>query len=245
MKNRIYIFISHSHKDIDDVRIIRNYLESFEGGEPILFFLLSQTDENKISELIKEEINARIWFILCDSKNARDSSWVKSEMEYATSVGKHNIITINLKKAVINHQLTDEYKVLLNETYAKFKRLSNIFISYSRSDYGLVKKIVDYLAPFGIHLSDDRFSSWERSAKQEIMDAACVLTFFGTTNHFQQIENEFASEQGKPTFYIMLDKEIEIIKRFSRILQVPVFFFDTSKIEESSDAMIKWLFDRI
>ena len=48
---KVYIFVSHSHKDINKVRLVRNYLED-RGAEPILFFLKSVTDDNEIEEVV-------------------------------------------------------------------------------------------------------------------------------------------------------------------------------------------------
>ena len=59
---KVYIFVSHSHKDINKVRLVRNYLED-RGAEPILFFLKSVTDDNEVEDLIKREIDARLWFL--------------------------------------------------------------------------------------------------------------------------------------------------------------------------------------
>ncbi len=76
-KNIIYVFVSHSHKDLHAVRLIRNYLEQ-KGAEPILFFLKSLSDNDEITGLIKREIDARIWFIYCKSENAEQSEWLKA-----------------------------------------------------------------------------------------------------------------------------------------------------------------------
>ena len=92
--DRVYIFVSHSHKDIEKVRVIRNYLESL-GGEQLLFFLLSKDDDNEIDKLIKDEISARIWFIYIESGNSKQSKWVQTELEFARNYPKTNILTIN------------------------------------------------------------------------------------------------------------------------------------------------------
>ena len=251
MDNRIYIFISHSHQDIDDVRVIRNYLESLEGGEPILFFLLSQTDKDKITSLIEQEINSRIWFIVCDSENARKSTWVQSEVEYAKKIGKHNIININLKEAVINHELTPEYKEKLRVAFEKFKRLTNIFISYSRKDYPIVKQIIDYLNKFGIHLftyDDFMMGNIFESIENRIAESACVLSFLNDFTYVQQKEDEVAHKFNKPIYYVAINHELEnstIIKNYYEEMNISMFFFDANKIEESSDALVKWIFDNI
>mgnify|MGYP000774152934 FL=1 len=67
-----WIFISHSHLDIDIVRRIRNKLED-RGFEPLMFFLKCLNDDNEIESLIKREINEREWFIYVESDNAANS----------------------------------------------------------------------------------------------------------------------------------------------------------------------------
>ncbi|MBQ4111381.1 MAG: hypothetical protein IJD38_01150 [Clostridia bacterium] len=62
MKQGGWIFISHSHQDIQKVRLIRNRLEE-KGLEPLMFYLKCLSDEQEIEELIKREIDERDWFI--------------------------------------------------------------------------------------------------------------------------------------------------------------------------------------
>ena len=57
-----YVFVSHSHLDIEQVRKIRNFLED-SGMEPILFYLRSMDCEDKeklktLKRLIFDEIDA-------------------------------------------------------------------------------------------------------------------------------------------------------------------------------------------
>lgn len=75
-----WIFISHSHLDIDIVRRIRNKLED-RGFEPLMFFLKCLNDDNEIESLIKREINERgglfmlkaIMLQIHDGSNRRES----------------------------------------------------------------------------------------------------------------------------------------------------------------------------
>ena len=61
-----YIFLSHSHDDIDKVRKIRNHLEK-DGFEPLCFYLKCLEDDSEIEDLIKREIDAREWFVFINS----------------------------------------------------------------------------------------------------------------------------------------------------------------------------------
>ena len=101
-----YVFISHAHKDIHEIRRIRNFLEE-NGLEPICFYLRCLSDDDEILDLIKREIDAREWFLLVDSKNARESNWVKTEVEYIKMKDSKKIISVSLdKQEEINPILT-------------------------------------------------------------------------------------------------------------------------------------------
>jgi hypothetical protein len=76
-----WIFLSHSTKDWDEVRRVRNLLEE-KGHRPLVFFLKCLTEHSELDDLIRREIDARSWFLLCDSESARQSSWVQAEVAY-------------------------------------------------------------------------------------------------------------------------------------------------------------------
>ena len=64
---KLTIFLSHSHKDVEKVRKIRDILEII-GCEPLMFFLKCLDDDNdKLEDFIKREIDARNIFLYCKS----------------------------------------------------------------------------------------------------------------------------------------------------------------------------------
>lgn len=81
----VWIFVSHSNLDFKKVRQVRGALEE-EGHKPLLFFLkcLNNNDQ-RLPQLIMDEIKARTWFILCDSDNAMKSPWVQEEVRIVTT----------------------------------------------------------------------------------------------------------------------------------------------------------------
>ena len=124
-----WIFISHSHLDIDIVRRIRNKLED-RGFEPLMFFLKCLNDDNEIESLIKREINEREWFIYVESDNAANSRWVKSEREYIAQLSGKKVFTID-----INGDITQQVE--------NITRQLKVFISYARKDravYEIIKQ---------------------------------------------------------------------------------------------------------
>lgn len=82
--NEIWVFLSHSNRDFEKVRRVRDMLENMH-MRPLMFFLNCLKDDEEIDSLIKREIDCRTRFILCDSKEARKSKWVRKEVEYIKS----------------------------------------------------------------------------------------------------------------------------------------------------------------
>lgn len=148
-KENKYIFISHSHADLTKVRLVRNTFED-RGYEPILFYLHSLSDENEITDLIKREIDARLWFCLCDSQNARKSRWVQSELNYVKEQGKRTLATIDIDK--IGALEVAEQKRIVNLTVDSFSRANSVFLSYAHSDAAAAEKIIEVLNGFGFHV---------------------------------------------------------------------------------------------
>ena len=90
-----WIFVSHSLGDILQVRRVRNSLEEL-GHYPLLFYLRSLADDSEIDGLIRREIEARNFFLLCDSENARVSRWVQAEVRIIKSQPRKVFATLNL-----------------------------------------------------------------------------------------------------------------------------------------------------
>lgn len=127
-----WIFLSHSSKDWPKCQRIRNMLEA-KGHKPILFFLKCLEEETELDDLIKREIEARSWFLLCESENARRSKWVQEEVSYIKQFPDKYYETINLNSSVRTQidridRLSKRLTVFVSsaskdrETYGKFKR---------------------------------------------------------------------------------------------------------------------------
>lgn len=130
MKDGGWTFISHSHKDIDKVRIIRNELEN-RGFEPLIFYLKCLNDDDEIEELIKREIEERTWFIYVESENSKNSKWVQTEREYIKTLVGKKVFTIDISKD-INEQL---HKI------AQITKQMKVFIAYSTKDILIYSEI--------------------------------------------------------------------------------------------------------
>lgn len=164
-ENGGWVFISHSHQDIAKVRKIRDHLEGL-GFEPLMFYLKCLSDEDEIADLIKREIDEREWFIYADSPKARDSKWVRTELEYMEQQKKDRVFTIDLNKDM-GTQLRE---------IEQFARQMKVFISYARKDsvlFGRLKeKIVakDMLVLSDADLTTDM--SWSDQISWQINDTS-------------------------------------------------------------------------
>ena len=122
------IFLSHSNKDIEKVRKIRDILESLD-YEPLLFYLRCLDDDNEnLESFIKKEIEARNFFIYCKSKNAENSKWVKKELEYIEKFDSKRLFTIDIDAPL------QETLVQLLQSIADIVKKNRVFISCSHSE---------------------------------------------------------------------------------------------------------------
>ena len=145
--NEIWVFLSHSNKDYEKVRIVRNILEE-HGFRPLMFFLKCLSDDNnddEVRHLIQREIDSRNRFILCDSPNAQASGWVKEEVEYIQSKQRF-YQTVDLKDVGKPEKLAES--ILL------FKKRSTVLLSYSKFDSEIAKDLIGRLESSDFIITD-------------------------------------------------------------------------------------------
>ena len=159
MNKQIWVFLSHSNKDYDRVKEVRNMLESMS-FRPIMFYLLCLSDNDEVDNLIKREIDARTRFIYCDSENARESKWVQTELEYIKSQ-ERRFQTIDLSLP------NDQILQLLKE----FKDQINVFISYPSKYYDLVRVLHHRLSLYDLFVFVDIISISQGIYEAQINDA--------------------------------------------------------------------------
>ena len=161
--NEIWLFLSHSNKDYEKVRQVRNMLEE-QSLRPLMFFLHCLNDDDEVDSLIKREIDCRTRFILCDSENARNSRWVQKEVEYIKS--KNRIYeTIDLSKSM------DEIMATLQD----FINKTRIFISYNREEYKLAEMVYNRLSLMDFSVYIDRAWDLKHTYNQKYKDALDYL----------------------------------------------------------------------
>lgn len=199
-----YVFVSHAHKDLHEIRKIRNILED-NGLEPICFYLRCLSDNDEILDLIKREIDAREWFLLVDSKNARESNWVRTEVEYIKSKAPKKIVSVSL----------DKPENIL-PTLERLSKSMSVFISGSTKDRRIVKAIYDeclkhdfkvFYAPESLKPGDD----WATSVSDALEDAlkrGCVVAVISASSlnsRFVEKELSFALSQKAYVLPVIVD----------------------------------------
>ncbi|MGD0052935.1 MAG: TIR domain-containing protein [Vulcanimicrobiaceae bacterium] len=148
-----WIFVSHSTKDVERTRLLRNKLEAL-GHHPLLFFLKCLDDNAEVDDLIKREIASREWFLLCDSENARASGWVQREIEIIKNLPGKVFESVDLD--------ADLDTQLLQAT--KLTRRASVFISFTREDSVIAHEIAAIFRAhdYGVATSEDVAASSPR-----------------------------------------------------------------------------------
>ena len=199
-----YVFISHAHKDIREIREIRNTLEE-KGLEPICFYLRCLSDDDEILDLVKREIDAREWFLLVDSKNARESNWVKTEVEYIKTKNSKKMISVSLDKK-------DDILPIL----ARLSNSIRVFLSYSRNDQVIAQALYDECLKHDFKVFFDIKSIkagnlWTDVISNEIVEASkhgCVVLIVSKDSirsQFVAKEMLFAESEGAFILPIIVD----------------------------------------
>ncbi len=180
-----WIFISHSTKDLEGVRRIRDYLET-KRHHPLLFFLKCIHDTDELDSLITREIEARTIFLLCDSPNSRSARWVQREVEFIRSLSDRHYEVVDLQLPWPKQQ-------------AILDRLSwrgTLFLSYTHSDSPEVSAIYDALQPFDYSIFFDRHTlaagdDWRTRTEQAIDESLSngFFIFFVSSATYQRPES--------------------------------------------------------
>ena len=187
-----WVFLSHSNKDFEKVREIRNALEG-QGWKPLMFFLKClEKGDARLPELLKQEIAARHWFILCDSPNAQASKWVQEEVAIIQKMEGQVFKKIDLTKTL---------KTELPKLVELSKR-ATVFISHSQHDRVVARRIHEALVRHDYRVWDERDlkpgEAWAKQIGTAIDDAVArgfvlvLLSPDSLTSQWCKHETEYA-----------------------------------------------------
>jgi hypothetical protein len=231
MSEGAWIFMSHSHKDFDRVTPLRDELEK-EGHHPLLFFLKCLNDDSEIDDLIRREIEARSWFILCDSSNSQASQWVQSEIEIIEGYPKN-------EKTYVKVNLDDTLSKQLDEVEDLTYRAS-VFLSYSHNDSRVATKVETALREqdFGV-FSDLQLtpgSNWREEIESALKAAA-------TKGAIVPLLSQPAIRSPYPLYE--LRHALEVVRASGRSSIVPVFIEPPAEVFEFAEPWLRGAIERI
>ena len=256
-----YFFISHSHLDIEKVRLIRNTIEETFFYEPILFFLKCLSDENELQNLLQREISERIWFIYCKSENAEKSTYVQKERDYVRKLveeGKRiHIIEIEL----------DKYNIWNNKIFSYLKdqisfqiKKTKLFISYSNRDKNIFKELKENLTLEGYSVwdvsSDLLGFNWLNSASSHIREHSYkdgAFLFLVSEDSLNNVylfkELNYAVSQNAFIIPIIIDggtmpaENLQLIfnRKFPTLSNTKIFKLRQNRIKEDVEMLIDGL----
>lgn len=153
-----WIFVSHSHRDLHEVRRVRDALEA-EGHQPLLFFLKCLSDDAELEDLIRREIQARQFFVLCDSPNARGSLYVQEEAGFIKSLPD---------KVHVELALDGDWQTQL-EAIHELSRRATVYLLYARQSEELARVLARALRArdYRVYLDIDTLEAGEDWAAHE------------------------------------------------------------------------------
>ena len=215
-----WIFISHSSKDIEKIRMIRNEFEKY-GQNPLAFHLKclkTDTNENKneLLDLIKREIESREWFVFCESEFSLNSEYVKLEREYVVSCEKKMIWRINLNAS--DEKILKQLREICQDL--------QVYISYSNKDYYFVSMLSkeleekDYYVTTNRDISNHNLS-WAESVSNKIINVSkkglflFILTESSIKSAFVETEINLAKANGARVITLLVG-DIEEASEFYR-----------------------------
>lgn len=242
-----WIFVSHSHRDLERVREVRNILEG-RGHNPLLFFLKSLSDDDELEELIKQEIEARTWFILCDSQNAQESRWVQQEIDYIKTFPDKVNATVNLGEDL------DEQIGVIEELTNRTK----VYMSYTRDSSSIVKRFSKLLRreEFRVFLDEEDLQpgqAWEPQLSGELasaLDDGYVLAFLddrAIQSSWVRYELNVALTHSRAVSSlvpIMLERDLPLDGELQPLRDLRAFDFSrvsARNLDEMIDEVIGWL----
>lgn len=193
-----WVFLSHSNKDFEQVREIRNELEK-RGHKPIMFYLKClESDNAMLPDLLRREIAAREWFILCDSPNAQASQYVRDEVELIKSMEGKAFEVVDLSKGL----QTELHKLI------RITKRATVFISYASADREIAGRIRQSLLlhEFSVRTPDEVAPSCEpfqavvSKAIDEAVERGFVLVLLSSAalkSQFVRAEIDYALSRAR------------------------------------------------
>ncbi len=205
--DRTWIFVSHASADIGVVRTVRNHLED-KGASPLLFHLKALTNPEEFWPIIEREIQARNFFLYCESDAAERSEWVQRERQ-AVEVAQRR------KPKRIGRIRVDRPEIDL-ATLDEFVSKTRVYPSYARADRIAIAPFLSALVTVGFRVFDDTNlpagESFPNTIASEIDQAAkdgwvvVFLSAHSIQRPWVQREVQLAANKSAKIVPVMLEK---------------------------------------
>lgn len=213
-----WIFISHASDDIAQVRQVRNYLEA-KGASPLLFHLLALKEPEEFWPIIEKEIEARNFFLYCDSETAALREWVRRERAWVEAVARKKPVrigSIRVDRAELNIGHLD-----------LFLAKTRVFPSFSRQDHEKVRPFLQALEEAGFQVFDEETGlvlgdDWRAQIKEEIKLVArdgwviAFLSAFSLKSPWVQVEIDMVQSLGAKFIPVAIER-VEAPPELARI----------------------------
>lgn len=214
-----WIFVSHASDDLLQVRKVRNYLEE-KGASPLLFHLLALKEPEQFWPIIEKEIEARNFFLYCESETARTREWVRRERAAVDAIAK-------IKPVRIAAIRVDEPELDLRGLDA-FLAIIRVFPSFSHQDREQARPYLDALEDAGFQVFDERSLdatvNWQNEIRNELELAArdgWVVAFLSHTSvNSLWVQNELSMAQTLGAKFIPVAIEPNVIPRGLPAIQI-------------------------
>ena len=208
------IFLSHSSKDIEKVRKIRDILEAME-YEPLLFHMKCLDDNNdQLEDFIQKEIDARNIFVYCKSENAEASVWVQKELAYIKESSGKRLYEINIEKPLSETLVTFLLKL------AEIVKNNKVFISCSHKDKILSDIVTHYLEKGGyevIRYTSFHVNEYEKHENDILSIAENGIFLPIITNNF--INSVYCMSEVEKVLYCAENSEVIFKPVYSGLLR--------------------------
>lgn len=204
--------------------------------------LSTDTEEGRheLDSLIKREIDAREWFVFCESLEEAQSPYVRDEHAYIINSGKDKVWTIDM---------TSEIDLILDKV-RKICADIEVFISYARCDRDIIQPLINAIADkdYSVWTPEDNLQAgdqWDKQISEAIIRCAykgfyiVVITQESIKSSFVEKELAFASSQGAwiiPVVIGMPELPNDIMRWVGDYQQIPV---------ESTENDFAWVVDMI
>jgi hypothetical protein len=218
-----WIFVSHASDDLVQARRVRNYLEE-KGASPLMFHLLALKEPEQFWPVIEKEIEARNFFLYCESEIAVTREWVRRERAAVEAVAKVRPVRIG----AIRVDMPELDFGGLDAFLAKIR----VFPAFSVQDMEKVQPYLDALEEAGFQIFDQRNigagEKWDIRIQDELEETArehgWVVAFFTSSGDggWAAYEAGYGVRAGAKFVPVALDPSLHLTGAFPPHIE----FFD-------------------